>query len=38
LIDNFGLESLAFFDQPSNTLEICFTDTGQPLKVAGLRA
>jgi hypothetical protein len=37
-IDNFGLESLAFFDEPSNTLGICFLDTGQPLKVAGLPA
>ena len=35
-VDNFGLESLAFFDQVSNALGICFPDTGQSLKIAGL--
>ena len=31
-----ALESLAFFDQRSKGLGICFLDTGQFLKVAGL--
>jgi len=33
-----ALESLAFFDHRSKGLGICFLDTGQPLKVAGLPA